>query len=80
MRVLGCKQKQMTVPVFEFVFVDAMHAGAFNYINKFKEVVLVGWFQTLVCFFIYYFKRLVKVLRVHTCTTEIDAVFAILQS
>jgi hypothetical protein len=67
MRVLGCEQEKMTVAVFESVLIDAMGAIAINDIYQFEEVVFVGWFETLVCFFIKYFKRLMEVLRVHAC-------------
>ena len=66
MKVLWCQQEKIAIAIFEFVLVDAMSTAAIDDIHQFKEVVLMGWFKTLVCFFINDLKRLVKVLGIHT--------------
>jgi hypothetical protein len=65
--VLRGEQKQMTVTILEFVFIDAVGARTVDDINQFKEVVLMGWFKNFIGFFIYNLEGVVEVLRVHTC-------------
>jgi hypothetical protein len=66
-QVLRCKQEQMTVAVFEFVFIDAVGTGAIYNIYQFKEVVFVGWFKYFIRFFIHNLEGVMEVLGVHTC-------------
>lgn len=67
MHVLRGKQEKMAIGIFELIFINAVSARTVNNINQFKEVVLVGWFQHLVGFFINYLKGVMKVISGHTC-------------